>query len=272
MGRLGLTIRAVPSLEDDLALAQELADEADAITLAHFRAVDLQVQTKPDMTPVSEADTAVEQALRARLSAQRPGDAVIGEEAGASEGQAGRRWIIDPIDGTKGYVRGMPVWATLLALEEDGRLTVGVISAPALSRRWWASQGRGAYVRDGLSPDPRRIAVSGVQELGDAQLSFGDLEDWSTIGRLDALLELAARCWRTRGLGDFWSYMLVAEGAAEIAVDPQVAIWDLAASQVIVEEAGGRQTDLQGVSRPDGGSGVATNGRLHQAALDILGR
>jgi histidinol-phosphatase len=260
----------VAPLEDDLALALELAAAADEITLDRFRAADLHVQTKPDMTPVSEADTAVEETLRQRLASSRPGDAVIGEEGGTSAGQGSRRWIIDPIDGTKGYVRGVPVWATLLALEEAGELTVGVISAPALGRRWWAAKEHGAYVSDGLSSEPRRIRVSGVEDLEDAQLSFGDLEDWTAIGRRDALLELAGRCWRTRGLGDFWSYMLVAEGAAEIAVDPQVSVWDLAASQVIVEEAGGRQTDLEGISRPDGGSGIATNGLLHKAALEIL--
>jgi histidinol-phosphatase len=261
----------MPSVEDDLALALELADSADAITLSRFRAVDLHVHTKPDMTPVSEADVAVEETLRARIATSRPQDSVLGEEGGTSQGSAPRRWIVDPIDGTKGYVRGLPVWATLLAVEEDGQLTVGVISAPALRRRWWAARGHGAYVSDGLSPDPRRIRVSGVDELGDAHLSFGDLDDWVTIARRDALLELVGRCWRARGLGDFWSYMLVAEGVVEIAADPVVAIWDLAASQVIVEEAGGRQTDLEGVSRPDGGSGLATNGLLHQAALEILG-
>jgi histidinol-phosphatase len=261
----------VPSIENDLALALQLADAADAITLARFRAVDLRVQTKPDMTPVSEADTAVEAELRSRLVRARPQDAVIGEEGGVSEGQDSRRWIVDPIDGTKGYVRGMPVWATLLALEEEGQLIVGVVSAPALRRRWWGARALGAHMMDGLSHDPRRIRVSSVGELADAQLSYGDLEDWAAIGRRDALLDLADRCWRARGLGDFWSYMLVAEGVVEIAADPLVAVWDLAASQVIVEEAGGRQTDLEGVSRPDGGSGVATNGVLHQAALDILG-
>jgi histidinol-phosphatase len=272
----------VPSLEDDLALALGLADAADAITVPRFRAVDLHVQTKPDMTPVSEADVAVEESLRARLANARPRDSVIGEEGGTgqpaigedggrSEGSVPRRWIIDPIDGTKGYVRGMPVWATLLALQDESQLTVGVISAPALGRRWWAARGQGAYMSDGLSEQPRRIRVSGVDDLADAQLSFGDLEDWAAIGRRDALLELAGRCWRARGLGDFWSYMLVAEGVVEIAVDPTVAIWDLAASQMIVEEAGGRQTDLEGISRPDGGSGLATNGLLHQAALEILG-
>lgn len=257
---------------DDLSLAHELADLADSITLRHFRTEGLVVETKPDMTPVSQADREVEDAVRGRLEQLRSGDAVLGEEFGSTGQGAGRQWIIDPIDGTKGYVRGMPVWATLLALQEEDDLTVGVISAPALGRRWWASRGQGAHVRDGLSAGPRPIHVSAVRELEDAQLSFGDLEDWAGIGRLDNLLELAHRCWRTRGMGDFWSYMLVAEGTAEIAVDPVVSVWDLAASQVILEEAGGSQTDLTGAARPDGGSGLATNGRLHAAALSILGR
>lgn len=266
----------MPSLQDDLSLTQELADLADSITLRHFRSESLVVETKPDMTPVTQADREVEQAVRDQLAVMRPGDVVIGEEFGSSDGapdgsSGGRRWIIDPIDGTKGYVRGLPVWATLLALDQGDGPSVGIISAPALRRRWWAAQGTGAYVSDGLSPGPRRIGVSGVRELGDAQLSYGDLEDWEGIGRLDSLLELARRCWRARGLGDFWSYMLVAEGVAEIAVDPVVSVWDMAASQVIVEEAGGRQTDLSGARRPDGGSGLATNGLLHDAALSILG-
>lgn len=257
---------------DDLALALELADLADSITLGHFRSEGLVVETKPDMTPVSQADREVEEAVRETLGRRRSGDSVVGEEYGSSGETGGRQWIIDPIDGTKGYVRGMPVWGTLLALREGEQLTVGVISAPALRRRWWAARGEGAHVDDGLSAGARPIRVSAVRALGDAQLSFGDLEEWEAIGRLDALLELARRCWRTRGMGDFWSYMLVAEGCAEIALDPVVSVWDMAASQVILEEAGGRQSDLSGADRPDGGSGVGTNGLLHDAALDILGR
>ncbi len=259
------------SQPDDLSLAHELADLADEITLRHFRSEELVVETKPDMTPVSEADREVERVVRERLAHTRPADAVVGEEYGSSgEQSGGRRWIIDPIDGTKGYVRGVPIWATLLALQDGEELTVGLISAPAIGRRWWAVRGQGAFVTDGLSPGPRRIHVSAVTQLGDAQLSFGDLENWRDVGKLAALLELAERCWRTRGLGDFWSYMVVAEGAAEIALDPVVSVWDLAASQVILEEAGGRQTDLSGRDRPDGGSGVGTNGLVHDAVLSIL--
>jgi histidinol-phosphatase len=191
----------------------------------------------------------------------------------AASGHKGdRRWIVDPIDGTKGYVRGIPVWATLLALEEHGEIKLGVVSAPALHRRWWAARGSGAYMRDGLASEPRELKVSEVTRLADAQLCYGGISEWRKIGRLDQLLELAARCWRTRAFGDVWAYMLVAEGAAEIGgLDPDVRLWDLAAPMVIVEEAGGRFTDLQGVRRADGGSGIATNGLLHEAALEIVG-
>ena len=276
---------------DDLTLALALADVADEITLARFRAHDLVVETKPDLTPVSEADTAVERALRERLASAAPADAVIGEEYGGDEPSdrtpPARRWIVDPIDGTKSYVRGVPAWATLLALEQDGGITVGVVSAPALGRRWWAARGHGAFASEGLpggrlasggsgaggpAVEPRRLRVSAVRELGDAQLCFGGMEEWRQAGRLDALLELGARCWRTRGYGDFWSYMLVAEGAVEIGCDPAVSLWDMAAPMIVVQEAGGRFTDLAGAETADGGSGLATNGILHDAARAIIGR
>jgi histidinol-phosphatase len=246
-------------VSEDLEFALELADLADAITLERYRASDLVVETKPDLTPVTEADRAAERVIRERLSDARPADAVVGEEYGETAG-AERRWIVDPIDGTKNYVRGLPIWATLIALERE----VAVVSAPALHRRWWAARGQGAFA------DGRRIHVSGVAALSDAQLLWSGIEDWDAVGRTDAVLELARRCWRSRGLGDFWQYMLVAEGAAEIALDPAVSLWDLAAPQLIVEEAGGRFTDLSGVPRPDGGSGIATNGLLHEGALETL--
>jgi histidinol-phosphatase len=256
---------------DDLALALELADLADSITLPRFRAEDLRVETKPDMTPVSEADTAVERAVRERLSVARPGDAVVGEEYGVAGGGE-RRWIVDPIDGTKNYVRGVPVWATLLALEQGADVVTGVVSAPALGRRWWAVRGGGAFVVDGLGAGARRLGVSGVRELDGAQLSFAGLEEWRELGRLDAVLALAAACWRTRSFGDFWAYMLVAEGAMDVALDPVVSLWDLAAPLVIVEEAGGRFTDLAGARTADGGDAVATNGLLHEAVRGFVGR
>jgi histidinol-phosphatase len=265
-------MRAVTAA-DDLQLALELADVADAITMACFRAEDLVVETKPDMTPVSEADQAAEQALRQRLAELRPDDAIVGEEYGADDETVSgdgvvRRWIVDPIDGTKGYVRGMPVWATLLALEQDGELVLGLASAPALGRRWWAASGSGAFTTGaaGAGETPVPIRVSGVRELQDAQLSFGGWEDWTKLGLRDPLIELCDAVWRSRGFGDFWQYMLVAEGAAEIAIDPGVSLWDLAAPLVIVREAGGQFTDFTGAVTAAGGSGLATNGHLHEAA------
>jgi histidinol-phosphatase len=258
---------------EDLALAIELADLADSITLARFRAADLVVETKPDLTPVTEADTAVERAVRARLAELRPGDAVVGEEYGDTGGSdGGRRWIIDPIDGTKNYVRGIPVWGTLLALHEGDQATIGVVSAPALNRRWWASAGAGAFAADGLSEAPRRLHVSAVRALDDAQLCVSGFDGWEEQGRIEALLDLARQCWRTRGFGDFWTYMMIAEGVAEIGCEPVVSLWDLAAPQVIVEEAGGTFTDLAGVRTAAGGDALASNGLLHEQALALVGR
>ena len=260
-------------MTEDLALALELAGVADRITLERYRASDLDVQTKPDLTPVTEADTAVEHAIRERLASVRPGDSVVGEEYGTSTApDSDRRWIIDPIDGTENYVRGIPVWATLLALQVGEEMSVGVVSAPALSRRWWAARGVGAFGHDHLGAGPRALRVSGVGLLSDAQLCFPGLEDWDTSVGIDALLQLGKSCWRTRGYGDFWAYMLLAEGAIDVACEPVVSLWDLAAPLVIVEEAGGRFTDLGGVARADGGDALATNGALHEAALAIIGR
>jgi histidinol-phosphatase len=254
---------------DDLALALALADLADSITVKRFRATDLEVATKPDLTPVTEADTAVERRLRDRLARLRPNDAVLGEEYGDS-GTAPRRWIIDPIDGTMSYVRGLPFWATLIALQDGDEVSVGVVSAPALHRRWWAARGGGAWLDDGLGSEPRGIHVSAIAELADAHLCLSAATEWEAVGRLDAILELERRCWRTRGYGDLWSYMFVAEGVLEIGLDPKASVWDLAAMQVIVEEAGGRFSDLAGVARLDGGNAVATNGLVHDAVLEIL--
>jgi histidinol-phosphatase len=248
---------------DDLAYALALADLADEVTLRRFRTA-LTVERKPDLTPVTEADREVERLLRARIEADRPGDAVVGEEYGAAAGTNARRWVIDPVDGTKNYVRGVPVWATLIALQVDGTGVAGVVSAPALGRRWWAARGEGAYA------DGSPIHVSKVRDLGDAQLSYSSLTGWEKQGRLTGFLDLGRKCWRTRGFGDFWSHMLVAEGAAEIAAEPEVSLWDLAALQVVVEEAGGRFTDLDGNATPEGGSAVSTNGLLHDTALRHL--
>jgi histidinol-phosphatase len=247
----------------DLELALRLADIADAITMRHFLDVDLAVETKPDATPVTVADRGVETALRAALATERPADAFIGEEYGQT-GAADRCWIVDPVDGTKSFIRGVPVWATLIALQDKGFGTVGVVSAPALHRRWWASAGDGAYA------DGRRIQVSRIASLADASLSYSSLTGWDDGGRLAGFLELSRSVWRSRGLGDFWSYVLVAEGAVDVAAEPEVSLWDLAALQVIVEEAGGRFTDLAGVPTADGGSAVASNGLLHERVLSLL--
>jgi histidinol-phosphatase len=250
---------------EDLALARELADTADSITMTRFGAVDLLVETKPDLTPVSDADTAVETALRRRLDADRPDDAVIGEEHGVT-GESQREWIVDPIDGTKNFVRGAPVWATLLALRVDGEVVVGVVSAPALGRRWWAARGGGAWTSYGGRE--RHITVSKVSALDDAFLSYSSLSGWGE--RQKSLLALTSRVWRTRAFGDFWSHMLVAEGAVDVSCEPEVSLWDLAALQPIVEEAGGRFSDLSGVGGADGGSVVCTNGVLHDDVLVAL--
>jgi histidinol-phosphatase len=277
--------------DPDLELALKLCDLADSITTKAFRRPDLAVETKPDLTPVTEADRHVELAVREELGRRRPNDVIVGEEFGESGSPrtAGtattptRRWIIDPIDGTKNFVRGIPVWATLIALESGGTLTVGVVSAPALGRRWWASRGQGAYAGPPASSAPgpgspseaslinvSPINVSSVGRLEDAQLSNGSLAGWEDHGGPSRVVELALRCWRDRAFGDFWSHMLVAEGACEIALDPIVSLWDLAAIQVIVEEAGGRFTDLSGIARSDGGSAISSNGLLHDDALAIL--
>jgi histidinol-phosphatase len=244
----------------DLALAQRLADAADAITLARFRAQDLRVDAKPDLTPVSDADLAVETEVRRVLAEERPGDAVLGEEHGVTGGGP-RQWVIDPIDGTKNFVRGVPVWASLIALRIDDRVEVGVVSAPALGRRWWAARGHGAFANGD------QIHVSTVSTLSDAHLSYSSLTGWEELGRLEGLLELSRRCWRTRAFGDFWSHVLVAEGAVDASFEPEVSLWDLAPLQVIVEEAGGRFSSLDGQARPDAGSCVCSNGLLHDEVL-----
>lgn len=253
----------------DLALGLRLADRADEITLARFRAADLRVDRKPDRTPVTDADTATEDALRAVLASERPGDAVVGEERGGSV-DAGRGWVIDPIDGTKNYSRGVPVWASLIALASDGAPVVGVVSAPALGRRWWASAGGGAWASDTSSAEPRKLAVSGVRELADACLSTTELSSWAERGELDRYLDLVARCWVVRAFGDFWQHMLVAEGAIDVAIDAEANAWDLAAVQLVVTEAGGRFTDLTGADGFTGGSGMSSNGPLHAPSLAVL--
>jgi len=254
-------------MNEDLALALRLADTADAITLRRFRAADLRVERKPDRSPVTDADTAVEDALRRAVAAERPGDAVAGEERGGEVGRHGRCWVLDPIDGTKNFSRGMPAWASLVALTVDGEPVLGVASAPALGRRWWAGTGQGCWTRD-LDGSRRPIRVSGVGELAHAYLSTTDLNAFAA--RSEGYLRLAGACWETRAFGDFWQYCLLAEGAIDIAVDPVANPWDLAALVPIVTEAGGRLTDLDGRPTWAGGNGLATNAALHEAVVALL--
>ena len=261
-----------PDLTADLALALALADAADALSIDRFRALDLLVTSKPDRTPVTDADRAVEQAIRDRLAAERPRDGILGEEFGTAEGTGAgthRQWIIDPIDGTANFLRGVPIWGTLIALAIDGVPVVGVVSAPALAQRWWAAHGLGAHsvVRGG---EPRALKVSGVSQLSDAVLSYNSLPGWDDAGRLEPIIDLTRSVWRARAIGDMWSYMLVAEGAIDIAGEFDLQPYDMAALQPIVEEAGGRFSSVDGQAGPWHGSALATNGLLHEEVLRRL--
>ena len=274
---------------DDLALAHALADLADAITLDRYQAQDLVITTKPDNTPVTDADRAVETAIREALATHRQSDGLVGEEFGSDKGSSGRYWVIDPIDGTKNFMRGVPTWATLIALVEvdaagNEEVVVGIASAPALARRWAAAKGHGATVRfnsgnsdfvDSESDDEstegvseKKISVSKVSSLTDASISYSDFVGWGD--RLEPFQKMLAAAWRTRGIGDFWSHMLVAEGAVDVAIEPSLALWDMAALDIIVREAGGCFTNTAGQSGPFGGSGVSTNGILHNAVINGL--
>jgi histidinol-phosphatase len=255
--------------DSDLAIALTLADLADAITSERFQAADLRVTSKPDLTPVSDADQAVELAIRSYLEGARPDDAFFGEEYG-STGTGPRRWVVDPIDGTKNFVRGVPVWATLIALLIDDQPVVGVVSAPAIAQRWWASRGAGAYAR-GRNGKVRQLRVSQVGALSDASLSYASLTGWQERHRLEQLVLLTQRVWRSRAYGDFWSYMLVAEGAVDIAAEPDLSLWDMAALEPIVTEAGGRFSGLNGVDGVHEGSAAVSNGLLHEDLLAALG-
>lgn len=253
----------------DLGLAQQLADVADSITKDRYQSLDLVIETKPDLTPVTDADKAVEAKLRDMLTLARPEDLVVGEEFGTPTLTSGSYyWVIDPIDGTKNFLRGIPTWATLIGLcNPQGEVVVGVVSAPVLYRRWYAALGFGAYVVENKGV-AKQIKVSQVRELKDASLSYSDLMGWGN--RKMAMLTLQEEIWRSRGLGDFWSHMLVAEGAVDIAVEPVLALWDMAALDIIVREAGGTFTNLEGVPGSHGGNGVSSNTLLHHDFLSAL--
>lgn len=248
------------SRDRDLRFAHELADAADAVTLARFRAHDLRVETKPDLTPVSESDRAAEEAIRALVASSGRGEGVFGEESG-DDGAAVARWIVDPIDGTKSYVRGIPVWATLLALEREGEVDVAVVSAPALGRRWWAVRGEGAFA------DGSRCRASAVARVEDCVVSTTAADGLAEGGRA-----LFARAWAARGFSDFWQYCLVAEGAVDVACEPVLEPWDYAAVALLVAEAGGRCTTFTGGAPVPGGSFVASNGILHAEVVSALSR
>jgi len=296
------TANGAAQILDDLALAHALADLADAITLDRYQAQDLVITTKPDNTPVTDADRAVETAIREALATHRQSDGLVGEEFGSDKGSSGRYWVIDPIDGTKNFMRGVPTWATLIALVEvdaagNEEVVVGIASAPALARRWAAAKGHGATVRFNsgnsdfetgdtsgddfvysdndsdfnslaLTPNEKRISVSKVSSLTDASISYSDFVGWGD--RLEPFQKMLVAAWRTRGIGDFWSHMLVAEGAVDVAIEPSLALWDMAALDIIVREAGGSFTNTAGQSGPFVGSGVSTNGILHNAVINGL--
>lgn len=261
-------------LLSDVELLKVLADASDEISFDRFHAQDLFIETKPDATPVTDADRAVEKKLREILAVERPSDAIVGEEFGSSQEitHSSRYWVIDPIDGTKNFLRGVPIWATLIGLvhrDENGmdRVIAGMVSSPALFRRWYAAEGFGAFTEVNGGP-ATQISVSQVKSLNDASLSFSDLVGWGE--KRELYLAFMERAWRVRGIGDFWSHMLVAEGAVDIAAEPSLALWDMAAVAIIVKEAGGRFTDLDNNDGPFGKSGVSTNGHLHETFIGAL--
>ena len=261
-------VEILPALADDLALALRLADAADAVAMARFDAADLRIDTKADRTHVTEADLATERAIREILDAERPGDAVLGEEFGTS-GDTSRRWVIDPIDGTHNYMRGIPIWATLIALTVDGIPVLGVVSQPALGRRWWAATGHGAWTNT-PSGEPRGIHVSAVDDVAKASISFQSIEQWNDVDLLPALDRLSRAVWRDRGYGDALPYMWLAEGRLELVAEFGVQEYDIAAIAPIVREAGGRFTAFDGSDRLDTASSFATNGLLHDDFLAVL--
>jgi len=264
------------SPSDDLALALSAVANADLVSLPRFRAQDLVITTKPDRTPVTDADQTVEKLIRSTIAAARPDDAILGEEMGSTSAtagaQAGRQWIIDPIDGTAGFLRGLPIWATLIALAIDGEPVVGVVSAPALGQRWYGARGHGAFTTKTAHPEPHALRVSGVEKLSDATVSYNSLPGWINDGRAEQVTRLATGAWRARAIGDFWSYMLVAEGSLDVAGEPDLQPYDMAALVPIIEEAGGRFSSLDGERGVWNGTALATNGTLHDEVLGITRR
>jgi histidinol-phosphatase len=256
------------TLADDLSLALALAGDADLISFDRFTAVDLVVTTKPDRTPVTDADQAVERSIRAGIAAARPADSILGEEYG-TEGTSSRQWIIDPIDGTANFLRGVPIWGTLIALAIDGVPVVGVVSSPALGKRWWAAIGHGAWSSTN-GEAPRRLAVSAVSDLADASISYNSFAGWDEAGYLDEVIALTRAVWRSRAIGDMWAYMLLAEGSLDVVGEFDLKPYDMAALIPIVQEAGGRFTSIEGEDGPWHGNALATNGPLHEQVRRIV--
>jgi histidinol-phosphatase len=254
---------------NNLDFALLLADAADEISLSRFRALDLNIETKPDRTPVTDADRAVEAKLRDLIAQHRPDERVIGEEF-ANSGDSDRVWIIDPIDGTANYLRGVPIWASLIALRVRGEIVTSVVSAPALGRRWWASKGEGAFTKD-VDGSIRQIQVSRIAELENSSISFNSIRQWDNAGLLNPLIELSRKVWRDRAYGDFLSYMYLAEGLLEMVSEHGLQLYDIAALVPIVEEAGGRLTALSGELSDTSSSVLATNGLLHESIQRELG-
>ena len=264
--------------QSDLELIRRIGERADQISMARFLSQDLIIETKPDATPVTDADKATEKCIREILETERPNDGILGEEFGSDITGKNRYWVIDPIDGTKSFLRGLPVWSTLVALievnadanDEKHEVVVGLVSSPALARTWFATKGGGAYTTFATykSGEPRKISVSKVSNIKDAHVGYSDFVGFAN--RLDGFKSIFDEAWRTRAVGDFWSHMLVAEGVMDIAVEPSLALWDMAPLDIVVREAGGTFTDLDGNSGPFGKGGLSTNGLLKDAVLKRL--
>ncbi|MFM8446588.1 MAG: inositol monophosphatase family protein [Candidatus Nanopelagicaceae bacterium] len=265
----------------DLQLVRKIGKAADAVSMARFLAQDLIIETKPDASPVTDADKATEKCIREILESERPNDGILGEEFGADITGKNRYWVIDPIDGTKSFLRGLPVWSTLIALVEvtnnsgveKHEVVVGLVSSPALARTWFATKGGGAYTTFDSpsapnSGQPRKISVSLVNNIHDAHLGYSDFVGFGD--RLAAFQSLVNEAWRTRAVGDFWSHMLVAEGVMDLAIEPSLALWDMAPLAIVVREAGGHFFDLEGNDGPFGKSGISTNAALKEVVLKRL--
>lgn len=262
-----MTASPADDFSSDLELALRLADAADAQSLPRFDSADLEISTKADSSHVTDADLATERAIREMLSTERPGDGIFGEEFG-TQGDTHRQWIVDPIDGTANFLRGVPLWGTMIALAVDGVPQVGVVSMPALGRRWWASAGAGAWTA--TETEPRRLHVSSVASLDEASVSFQSIAQWAGAGRLPQLLRLSERVWRDRAYGDVFPYMLLAEGRIEMVAEFDVKEYDIAAAVPIVREAGGTMTSFEGEETISARSTLASNGILHAELLELF--